>query len=176
MPNADVQWDIQALTKKHDREAFDSGEPALDEFIKKHARQNAERGASRTFVAVRQGSRLVEGYYTLRSGQVAFDVLPDEDRRRLPRYPVPVVHLARLAVTRGARGLGLGETLLMHALSKALVVEREIGVYAIEVVAKTGQARAFYAKYGFQALLDDQLHMYVSTHAVKVALGVAEKR
>jgi GNAT superfamily N-acetyltransferase len=175
MPTPDVQWDIQALTKKHALEAFDSSEPALDEFLKKHARQNAERGASRTFVAVRHGARLVEGYYTLRSGQVAFDILPEDDRCRLPRYPVPVVHLARLAVTHSGSGLGLGETLLMHALAKALVVEKEISVYAIEVEAKTERTRAFYAKYGFQSLLDDQLHLYVSMHAVKMACGVEEK-
>lgn len=162
-------WPIELLSKKHNREMFQSGEPALDEFLKKHARQNAERGISRTFVALQPGSLVVAGYHTVRSGEVAFKVLPDEERRALPRYPVPVVHLARLAVSNAARGRGLGETLLMHALHLALTIEQTLGVYAVEVVAKTDLARSFYGKYGFRSLLDNPLHMYLSIKAVKEA-------
>ncbi len=170
MASPEPKWLIEQLTKKHGRDAFNSGEAALDEFLRKHARQNAERGVSRTFVAVRHGALAVAGYYTLRSGEVKFESLPDDVRRTLPRYPVPVVHLARLAVSTDARGLGLGETLLMHAFEKAIAVENEIGVYAVEVLAKTDAARSFYVRYGFRSLSDDTLHMYISMRTVRTAL------
>ena len=173
MGGVDPLWEIQALTKKHKRESFDSGEPALDGFLKQQARQNADRGISRTWVAVRGSTHLVEGYYTLRSGQVAFEVLPEDEKKKLPRYPVPVVHWARLAVTKSAAGLGLGETLLMDAFEKTLRVEHDVGVYAVEVFAKTERARAFYARYGFHSLRDDPLHMYLGLAAIRNAFGGA---
>ncbi|MBI5495322.1 MAG: GNAT family N-acetyltransferase [Deltaproteobacteria bacterium] len=173
MAGAEPLWVVGQLTKKHVRDAFHSGEPALDEFLKKHARQNAERGISRTFVAVRRGALAVDGYYTLRSGAVTFESLPDEVRKTLPRYPVPVVHLARLAVSKEARGMGLGETLLLHAFEKAIAVENEIGVYAVEVMAKTDGAKSFYERYGFRSLRDDRFHMYISMRTIRAALSGA---
>jgi ribosomal protein S18 acetylase RimI-like enzyme len=167
-------WTIERLAKRHDRETFACGEAPLDEFLRRFARQNDEKGISRTYVATRDGSPIVLGYYSIRGGAVAFDVVPEEDQRRLPRYPIPVVHLARLAVDLRARGQKLGETLLMHALDKTVSISVELGIHAVEVQAKNEAARAFYARYGFVGLLDDPRHMYLSTKAIAAAFGAGK--
>jgi GNAT superfamily N-acetyltransferase len=168
-----VPYEIQALTKARKRDAFDCGEPALNEFLQKHARQNQERGVGRTFVVIGQGDRSlrVVGFYTLSAGRVEFENVPDALRKGLPRYPVPVAHLGRLGVCRSAQGQKLGEALLIDALDRICGVAEEIGIAAIEVWAKNERARSFYARYGFAGLLDDGVHMYMPIQTARKALG-----
>ena len=157
---------IERLGPNHDRRQFDCGSAPLDDFLRQYARQNDERGLSRTYVAIRPGERDVLGYVTLRVGQVAWSDLPQDERKRLPRYPVPVLHVARLAVDSGASRQGIGERLLIFALRKALAAAADVGLWGVEVVAKDETARSFYARYGFTALVDDELHLYVSLKTV----------
>jgi ribosomal protein S18 acetylase RimI-like enzyme len=166
-----VGFVVQLLSQRHNRDSFDCGELALNEFRRRHARQNQARGVSRTFVAVREGEWDVVGFYSLAAGAVAFEALPDDLRRRLPRYPVPVAHLARLATCRSVRGQGLGEALLFDALVRTLRVADEIGVVAIDVWAKTDRARAYYERYGFQPVADSDLHLYLPLETVRKVLG-----
>jgi ribosomal protein S18 acetylase RimI-like enzyme len=164
-------WEIAPLSRAHDREGFDCGEPSLDDFLARYARQNQDQGISRTYVATRPGANKVEGYFTLSTGSVAIRDLPEGERRRLPKYPVPVVHLGRLAVDRSAAGRGLGERLLVEALRTSLRAAETVGAFAVEVVAKNDAARAFYAKFGFASLEDDRLHLYLPLKTVRRALA-----
>jgi len=161
--------EISRLHTKHVREHFDSGVPPLDDFLRQFARQNEEKGLSRTYVATRPGELEVFGYVTIRAGEVACADLPPDDQKGLPRYPVPVLHVARLAVDKRVRGIGLGGALLMHALRKALDTAEEVGMYGVEVIAKDDAARSFYMRYGFKPLVDDQLHLYISVQTVRSA-------
>lgn len=161
--------EIARLRPEHVRERFDSGVPPLDDFLRQFARQNDEKGLSRTYVATRTNELEVLGYVTLRVGEVACADLPPDVRKGLPRYPVPVLHLARLAVDKRVRGIGLGEALLMHALKKALDVADEVGLEGVEVIAKDEAARGFYMRYGFEPLVDDQQHLYLSVKTVRRA-------
>jgi GNAT superfamily N-acetyltransferase len=154
---------IEPLNTSHDRESFDCGEPGLNDFLKRFARQNDEKGLGRTFVAVEAGSHVIKGYHTISTGSLKFDNVPE----KLPRYPIPVAHLGRLAVDVSARGQGLGEYLLLDALARIAAIAEQIGVYAIEVYALSEQAKNFYLKYGFKPLLDDTLHLYLPMKAVR---------
>jgi len=111
----------------------------------------------------------VLGYVTLRVGQVACSDLSQDERKRLPRYPVPVLHVARLAVDRRVRGQGIGERLLLFALRKALAAADDVGLWGVEVVAKDETAHSFYARYGFTPLVDDEFHLYVPLKTVAKA-------
>jgi ribosomal protein S18 acetylase RimI-like enzyme len=159
----DAGWNVERIRKAHDREHFDCGKPELNDFIRRYARQNDELGIGHSFVATRHGDARVLGYYTLRTGAVEVDQLPDTERRRFPRYPIPVIHLARLAVDRSAQGQRLGEFLLVHALRKAHAASLEVAAFAVEVVALDDSARSFYVKYGFSELKDDKHHLYLPT-------------
>lgn len=160
-------WLITLLHRRHDRGAFSCGDAALDQYLRNYARQNQDKDVGRTWVACRAGESRVVGYYTLSASSVEFMTLREEDRRQLPRYPVPVVHLGRLAVDATARGQRLGESLLVHGLENAERASQIVAVQAVEVRAKHETARRFYAHYGFTSLLDDLNHMYLSMKAVR---------
>ena len=63
-------WKVESLTRQHDRQSFDCGIEELNEFVKKHARQNADKDVSRTYAAVAPSSSRVLGYYTICAGSV----------------------------------------------------------------------------------------------------------
>jgi predicted GNAT family N-acyltransferase len=160
-------WTILPIRRDHDRDSFDCGNSDLNQFLQKYARQSDDLAIARTFVAVKAKGPRVHGYYSMRTGQVHFDRFPPEQIKRLPKYPIPVVHLARLAVDNAAKGVRLGETLLLDALEKSLKVSRDAAAYAVEVVAIDDSAKGFYLKYGFKELLDDRLHLYLPMRTIE---------
>jgi ribosomal protein S18 acetylase RimI-like enzyme len=160
-------WCVEELTAAHDCSGFSCGRPSLDEFLLKYARQNQKTGVSRTFVASNPGERIVRGYYSLSAGAVVPIDVPEEQRKRLPKYPVPVAHLGRLAVDVKSQGQRLGEFLLIDALRRIQTAADSIGIHAVEVVALDDVAKGFYSKYGFSELLDDPHHLYLSMKTVR---------
>lgn len=150
---------VTPIAERHNRSQFDCGEPSLDNYLKQYARQNEEKGVGRTFVLVREGETRVLGYYTLAGGEIERDKLPPKAAKKLPKYPVPVVVLGRLAVDRSAQGEKLGRLLLKDALHRALAVSQQIGCYAVFVQALNTKAAEFYAKFGFEPLPDDPLKL-----------------
>ena len=96
-------------------------------------------------------SRTIAGFYTLSAHSILAEQLPDTLGRKLPRFPLPVTLLGRMALSRAAQGQRLGEFLLMHALERAFSGSRQIASWAVVVDAKLG-ARGFYLKYGFTPL------------------------
>ena len=166
-----ADWAIEPLGKHHERAAFSCGKPTLDDFLRARVSQYERRRLGKTFVAVPAGEKRVLGYYTLAAGAVAFEHLPSAASRKLPKHPVPVVLLARLAVDRSSQGKGLGEGLLLDALQRSLDLSAGLGVHAVEVDALDDAAAAFYRKYGFTPLLDDPLHLYLPVATVEAALG-----
>ena len=155
-------WVMSPLAKAHERAVFDCGEPALNEFLQNYARQNQSENVGRTWVATHPGEHRVLGFYTLTVASVAREHFSAEEMKRVPRYPVPVAHLGRLAVDRTEQKTGLGEHLLVHALEQILRVSQVIGIFAVEVRAKNERAKRFYERYGFKAAEDDGLHLYLS--------------
>ncbi len=162
-------YKVVLLSRHHDRENFDCGEDSLNEFLKRFARQNADKGLSRTFVAVKGDEAKIYGYYTLSSGSVGFDVVPEN----LLRYPVPVVHLGRLAVDLNAQGEHLGKALFFHALERSAKLADELGIYAVEVYALNERAREFYLRFGLVELEDDRSHLYLPIRPIKKLLASA---
>jgi GNAT superfamily N-acetyltransferase len=117
----------------------------------------------RTFVAVKPGDPTIIGYYTIANGAVRFDTVPE----KLPRYPIPVAHLGRLAVDKQAKGQGVGAFLLLGALRRIAQVADQLGIYAVEVYALNESAKQFYLKYGFTPLNDDPLPLYLSMKKIR---------
>src|SRR5882724_9478454 len=102
--------EIRPLREGDDRSRFQSGSPELDRFLRQFAGQNQfKHHIGVTYVAA-DGRRIL-GYATIAPGHVEIEDLPMSERRKLPRYPLPVVRLARLAVDESARGQGLGTQL-----------------------------------------------------------------
>ncbi len=165
-----ADWVIEPFGKHHERATFACGQPPLDEFIRTRVSQYEKRRLGKTFVAVPPDEPLVIGYYTLAAGAVAFERLPAKAARKLPKHPVPVVLLARLAVDVTAQGKRLGEGLLLDALQRSLDLSAGLGIHAVEVDALDDAAAAFYRKYGFTPLPDDPLHLYLPMATVEQVL------
>ncbi len=160
-------WRIERLGDAHDRTAFGCGKPPLDDFLKRLAGQYERRDFAAVYVATSPPNPAVLGYYTLSSGLIGLEALPEAVRKKLPHHPVPVVHVGRLAVDQSARGQGLGRHLLLDALRLCTELSAKVAVHAVEVWAIDDEARRFYQKYGFQPLTDDALHLYLSMKLVR---------
>jgi GNAT superfamily N-acetyltransferase len=145
--------EIRALHARDDRSTFQSGDPDLDRFLQQFAGQNQFRHhIGVTYVAVDQGrlARVV-GFATVAAADVEIDDLPAAVRGKLPRYPLPVLRLARLAVDRSVQGRGIGLELLRFVCRLAVRMADDYGCVGVIVDAKP-DAVAFYTKYGFMAV------------------------
>ena len=139
--------EIRALRETDERSPFRSGDPDLDRFFHRFAAQNQfKHFVGVTYVAV-EGGRIL-GFATVAPGHVEIEGLPVAARRTLPRYPLPVLRLARLAVDLQVQGQGLGGQLLRFVLQLAIRMAGDFGCAGVVVDAKRG-AVEFYAKHGF---------------------------
>ncbi len=162
----------EPLSAGHDRAAFDCGQPALDDWLRRRALSNQESGASRTYVMV--SDRRVVGYHALAVGAVASAEASGRVRRNMPD-PIPVMVLARLAVDRSHQERGLGRALLRDAVLRTLQAANIAGIRALLVHAKTGSARRFYVGHGFRASPVDPMVLMVTLHDMRAALGAAPR-
>jgi GNAT superfamily N-acetyltransferase len=143
---------LAPLTAQHRLAEFDSGKPALNDWLLRHAMQAQASGSARTFVAV-DGER-VAGYFSLTVGQVGqVDTaeVTERVRKGMGSYPIPVVILARLAVSVQDQGRGIGAGLLQEAVVRTLQLAEIAGVRALLTHPIDEQAARFYRRFGFQA-------------------------
>jgi len=136
----------EKISPNHELTQFQSGEPALDDWLRKRALQNEETGASRTYV-VCLGKRVV-GYYALATGAIAHIAAPGRVRRNMPD-PVPVMVIGRLAVDQTMQGEAIGPALLRDAILRTVQAADIVGIRAILVHAISERAKRFYEKWGF---------------------------
>jgi GNAT superfamily N-acetyltransferase len=153
----------EKLSTDHDLSGFDSGEPALDDWLRRRALHNEARGAPRTYVVC--FGRKVVGYYALSAGAVAHAHAPGRVRRNMPD-PIPVVILGRLAVDKAAHRQSVGTGLLRDAVLRTLQAAEIAGVRAILVHAISEAAKRFYEKYGFIASPVDPMTLMTTTAEV----------
>ncbi len=158
------------ITEEHETGLFDCGVEELDKYLKKYALQNQYNGAARTYVATR-GNEVV-GYYTLAYGSVAYAEAPVRIIKGLAHYPVPVMILARLAVSIKERGTGLGKGLLKDALLRTIQAADIAGLRAILVHAKDDSAKSFYQKFGFIPSLINEYTLFLLMKDLKKIVGL----
>ena len=139
---------FEPLTSQHDRAAFESGEPGLDDYLRRHATQDIRRRTARVFVAVEPEHDFVVGYYSLSATSVLRENLPEPLARRLPRYPIPAAILGRLAVDRRWQRRGLGALMIADAIKRLVRASQSLAIYALIVDAKNDGAKAFYRRMG----------------------------
>lgn len=158
-----IRFEFSTLDKSFDRDSFDCGSPELNSFLKTKARQNQTVGFNKTFVAIANGDKLkkVLGYYALSMGEINLASLPLELTKRLPKHPVPVARMGRLAVDVSVKGQGLGKFLMVDAMKRVQTASELIGVYALLVDAKDESAKHFYLKYGFISLIDEPMILFL---------------
>jgi GNAT superfamily N-acetyltransferase len=167
---SEKKWDFVPIDKKYQRDHFDCGYSALDDYIKKYAKQNHEKRIAKTFVAIQDSTSLkVDGFYTISASTIEFESLPDSSQKGLPAYPILAILIGKLAVDGAAKGQGLGTELLIDALLRVVKASQDVAVFAVRVdaIAKGASgaidatARDFYLKYEFIPFQDQPLSLFL---------------
>lgn len=138
----------QPLTEQHRLTGFDCGTPALNDWLLRHARQAQGSGSAKTFVVAEDDGRIA-GYFSLTVGQVDTLDAPERMRKGMGRYPLPVVILARLAVSKTDQRRGIGLGMLQDAIRRTLLIAEQAGIRAILTHPIDQAAADFYIKFGF---------------------------
>jgi len=167
-------WREAPISKAHDRDAFDCGEPGLNDFLRRHARQSHEKGGAKTFIAVPvDDNKHVLGFYSLSPASVDYARVPALAKKGLARYDVPVFRLERLAVDRTMPGHGLGGQLLLSAGRRCIHAAAEVGGVALLIDAKNARAASWYESYGALPLLDAPQSLVLPLTTIAAALTAA---
>lgn len=161
-------WRIERLAKSHSGRYFSCGEETLDAYLTRFARQNDEADVAKTFVVAEPDNprQVVIGYYSISAGVIAAENLPAPAVKRLPRLRIPVARLTRLAVDQAFQREGLGEHLLMDALRRVLRAAADSAMVALVLDAESEKGKRFYARYGFDRLLDQPRMLWLPMAAI----------
>lgn len=160
---------VEPLEKRHERKAFDCGNAEIDNYLRTLARQHQEKGFAKTYVAVEEGQNRVLGFVTVAMGNVLLEDADEAVFARLPRHPMPVLHIARLGTDRSCQGRGIASLLLTFAADLAIEASTKMGVYALELYAIDQAAYDYYRRRGFLPLKGDGKRLYAPLPTILAA-------
>jgi GNAT superfamily N-acetyltransferase len=165
--------DPEPLAPGHILDGFDCGRTTLNVWLARHARQAAATGSARTYVVGDAQQHRVVGYHALTAAGLEREAATPRVIKGMPRYPVPVVLLARLAVDVSVTGRGLGAWLLRDAMLRTLAAADTIGVRALLVHAADDDARRFYLRHGLEPSPSDPMHLMILLKDLAASLRAA---
>lgn len=161
----------EPLAKHHRFDDFRCGEPALDDWLQRHAHAAQASDSARVFVATLEDGLTVVGYYAIAAAHVAPEDATERALEGQPRArPVPAVLLARLAVDERHQGAGVGRSLLLDVLLRCVEAADVIGARVLLVHAKHDAAKAWYMQFDFEASPTDPLHLLMLLKDVRAFL------
>jgi len=155
---------VELLQSVHDRSQFDCGVASLNVYLQKYALQNQKKRMIRNYVTCK--AKQVVGFYSLVYGSVGQDAAPKFLLQGGGKYALPVMILARLAVTKTEKGNGLGKALLKNAILRTLQAADIAGLKAVFVQAKNNEVKQFYEQYGFMAIPNHPLHLFLPLNSL----------
>jgi GNAT superfamily N-acetyltransferase len=135
------------LRAEHDLSGFDCGNSELDRWLIAHALASQKADLARTYLVMDSDS--VAAYVSLTTGSIRPDAVPKRYSRGMPRYPIPTILIARLAVARRYQRRKLGSRLLAEALRLAVAASDTAAARLVVVDAVDDQAATFYRRWGF---------------------------
>ncbi|NMW19732.1 MAG: GNAT family N-acetyltransferase [Chlorobiaceae bacterium] len=152
-------FSIEKLGSGHNLDDFDCGSQALNRFLVRFALTSQQASSSQTYVGM--ADRVIAGFYTLAVGQVNYDDSPQRLTKGLARHPVPIMLLARLAVSIDWQTRGIGAGLLKDAMRRTMQAADIAGIRAIAAHAKDDAARQFYTHFNFIPSPTDPYHLFL---------------
>jgi len=126
-------------------------QPALTDWLLRHARQAQGSGSAKTFVVAVADDDRVAGYFCLTVGQIDILEAPERIHKGMVQYPLPVVILARLAVAVTDQKRGIGYGLLQDAIRRTMLIAEQAGIRAMLTHPIDQDAAHFYTRFGFIA-------------------------
>jgi len=160
---------VRKLTGSDLVESFDCGRPELNQFLRRFALVNQQSNSAQTYVSCHSGA--VAGFYSLVVGSVEPASAATRVVKGIPRHPVPVMILARLAVDLRHQGVGLGRALLKNALLRTVQAADIAGIRALLVHAKDDAATTWYLSWEFEPSPSDPFHLFVLLKDIKALIG-----
>ena len=133
--------------RRHHRGQFDSGEPVLDEWLRRYAGQNRHPDTAATWV-IADADDLVVAYASVAMTGIDRSAAPEIVAKSAPD-PVPALLLGRLAVDRRYADVGIGTALAAHVLATAVELNKKAACRAVVVTALNARARAWWERLGF---------------------------
>ena len=161
---------VEVLSREHSRDEFDSGQPAVDAWLRQHALQNQRKRLSVTRVVL-DATGQVAGYYTTAMGQVDFNQLPEALVRKLPKRALPVAVLAWLGVDQRFQGKGLGARLLAHALSECHRAGEAFPFTAVILDCVDDRAKQFYSRWDFREIPGRPMRLFLSAELLEAMMN-----
>jgi GNAT superfamily N-acetyltransferase len=176
-------YSIECLdTAVHNREDFSCGVEALDTFLRTQASQGQSKHISATHVlllaenAQREvTTRQVVGYVSLVNAVLPLAEAPPTAKKLTRQQTLPAILLARMAVDHRHQRKQLGEFLLKYALKCCWDISKVSGCFAVLVDAKNEEVKSFYLRYGFEALPDRTLRLYLPMRTIDKLFGRIEQ-
>ena len=159
---------VHKLSVNDQVESFDCGNVALNEFLQRFALVNQRSNSSQTYVSCNAGQ--VAGFYSLAVGSVEPSQSAPRVVKGIPRHPVPVMILARLAIDQRHQRQGLGKALLKNALLRTVQAADIAGIRALLVHAKDEEARSWYRHWEFEESPTDPYHLFLLVKDIKALL------
>jgi GNAT superfamily N-acetyltransferase len=138
---------LVGLTADHDLSDFDCGNDELSAWLRDHALASQRADLARTYLVLAEEA--VIAYVSLTTGSVRPETVPKQYARGMPRYPIPTILIARLAVDRDHQRNRLGSRLLGEALRRAVQTSDVIAARLVVVDAIDDDAAEFYRRWGF---------------------------
>jgi GNAT superfamily N-acetyltransferase len=156
--------------RRHHREQFNSGEPVLDEWLRRYAGQNRRRDTAATWV-IADANDIVIAYASIAMTGINRTAAPETLAKGAPD-PVPALLLGRLAVDHRHAGLGIGTALAGHVLATAAELNEQAACRAVVVTAPNSKARAWWERLGFNSFdpQADRLDLYLLTVDIDATL------
>jgi GNAT superfamily N-acetyltransferase len=165
--------DPERLSSDHVLSGFDCGVGSLNVWLERHARTASGVGSAKTYVITDQEQDRVVGYHALTLATVEHADASSRAKKGMPKYPIPAMLLARLAVDESVKGRGLGAFLLRDAMVRTVAVSQEAGLRLLLAHALNEQARTFYVKFGFEPSPTDPMNLQIIVKDIEASLASA---
>jgi GNAT superfamily N-acetyltransferase len=162
---------IEPISRSHNRRSFDCGSPELNQYLENTARQQSEKGISRTFVLVDDHNPgEILGFFTLTACEILVEKLPLRFAKKYPSR-APAAKLARLAVALSRQKQGFGTYMMINAMERILFVAEHLGIIGFFVDAKDNSAAGYYRQFGFIPLPDSPLELFLPVATIRKAFS-----
>jgi GNAT superfamily N-acetyltransferase len=162
-------YDLELLSDRHHRKGFQCGKENLDAYLHETAKGHLLKGISVTRVLVEKDVGVpipILGYFTLTMILAEAANWPGA-AKGLPKMPVPIVLLGRLAVSLSWQKKGIAPLLLAAAREIAGSSMQGTGGIGLAVDAADETLVGFYGKYGFKRIGDASLRMFLPLSSLR---------
>lgn len=136
-------WAPRLLSTAGDVEGFRCRSAEQTQWIQRHAKQSAAASTTKVLVVTETDSDVVVARYAWAMAQIELSAAPARLTKGAGRYPQPVTLLARLGVDERHERHGRGAGLLVDAITRLILVGREIGCRDVLIHAENDTAQDF---------------------------------